>query len=176
MSTSNNNEDDGASPTYGQGFAPGEFCRTYGRNWGDGKENFDFEEGDFTRTIVNRIPAINFSNRNRVSSLWWPSKLFQFIDVENGYFFVQFQSKENYEKVFTQGPWTVFSQYLMVQPWSRDFNPLQPFPMVVVTWIQLPGLPGYLYNKKILEEIGGMIDRVVKLDFKTDKRLRGQFV
>ncbi|MFQ6634535.1 hypothetical protein Gotur_011323 [Gossypium turneri] len=39
----------------------------------------------------------------------------------------------------------------------------------------LSGLPGYLYNKKILEEIGGMIERVVKLDFNTNKRLRRRF-
>ncbi|MBA0566043.1 hypothetical protein Golob_010893 [Gossypium lobatum] len=51
MSTSNNNEDDGASPTDG-------------RTGGDDKEKFDFEEGDFTRTIVNRIPAIDFSDRS----------------------------------------------------------------------------------------------------------------
>ncbi|PPD89262.1 hypothetical protein GOBAR_DD13784 [Gossypium barbadense] len=31
-------------------------------------------------------------------------------------------------------------------------------------------LLGYLYNKKILEKIGGLIGRVVKLDFNTDKR------
>ncbi|MBA0595655.1 hypothetical protein Gorai_012516 [Gossypium raimondii] len=60
---------------------------------GDGKENFDFEEGDFTRTIVNRIPAIDFSDRNRVSSLWRPSKSFQFMDVENGYFLSNFKVK-----------------------------------------------------------------------------------
>ncbi|MBA0742162.1 hypothetical protein Gogos_015247 [Gossypium gossypioides] len=44
-----------------------------------------------------------------------------------------------------------------------------------MTWIQLSGLIGYLYNKKILEEIGGMIERVVKLDFNNDKIVRRQF-
>ncbi|MBA0669678.1 hypothetical protein Goklo_029435 [Gossypium klotzschianum] len=82
---------------------------------------------------------------NSISSLWRSSKPFQLMDVENGYFFVKFQSKEDYEKVLTEGPWTVF------------------------------GLPGYPYNKKILEEIRGMIEKVVKLDFNTDKRLRRRF-
>ncbi|PPR96175.1 hypothetical protein GOBAR_AA24492 [Gossypium barbadense] len=66
---------------------------------------------------------------NSVSSLWWSSKSFQLMNVENGYFLVKFRSKEDYEKMLFQGPWIVF------------------------------GLPGHLYNKKILEVIGGMIER-----------------
>ncbi|KAG8502955.1 hypothetical protein CXB51_000789 [Gossypium anomalum] len=46
---------------------------------------------------------------------------------------------------------------------------------VVMAWIRLPGLPKYLYNKKILEEIGGLIGKVAKLDFNTSNGLRGQF-
>ncbi|MBA0596467.1 hypothetical protein Gorai_013286, partial [Gossypium raimondii] len=42
-------------------------------------------------------------------------------------------------------------------------------------WIRLPGLLGVLYKCQILEEIGGLIGKVAKLDFKTDNGLRGQF-
>lgn len=38
----------------------------------------------------------------------------------------------------------------------------------------MPSLPDHLYNKKILEEIRGLIRRVAKLDFNIDNRLRGQ--
>ncbi|MFQ6629722.1 hypothetical protein Gotur_007027 [Gossypium turneri] len=76
----------------------------------DGGEIFDFVKEDFTK-----FPAVAFSDRvhqyllkdmktmivvkflgwsigyatlqNRVSSLWRPSKPFQLMDVENGYFF-----------------------------------------------------------------------------------------
>ncbi|MBA0553722.1 hypothetical protein Golob_012873 [Gossypium lobatum] len=43
------------------------------------------------------------------------------------------------------------------------------------TMIHLPGIPGYMYKRKILWEIGGMVGKVAKLDFNTDNRVRGRF-
>ncbi|MBA0761541.1 hypothetical protein Gotri_024169 [Gossypium trilobum] len=94
--------------------------------------------------------------------------------VEIDYYLVKFQSKDDYEKALTQGPWTVFGQYLTVQPWSPDFNPLQPFPNHVMAWVRFPSLPGVFYKRKILEEIGSLIGKVTKLDFKTDCGSRGR--
>ncbi|PPE00468.1 hypothetical protein GOBAR_DD02518 [Gossypium barbadense] len=62
----------------------------------------------------------------------------------------------------------------MVQPWTPEFNPLQPFPRNVMVWIRLPGLSGFFYKRKILEEIGGLIRKVAKLDFQTDRGSRGK--
>ncbi|KAH1046921.1 hypothetical protein J1N35_037705 [Gossypium stocksii] len=73
------------------------------------------------------------------------------------------------------GRWLVYGQYLTVRPWTKEFTPSQPYPSMVLAWIRLPGLPGYLYKKKIVEEIGGTIDKVVRLDFNTDCRARGRF-
>ncbi|KAK5835452.1 hypothetical protein PVK06_011141 [Gossypium arboreum] len=39
----------------------------------------------------------------------------------------------------------------------------------------LNGLSGFLYQKKILEEISSLVGEVVKLDIKTDNKERGQF-
>ncbi|MBA0601281.1 hypothetical protein Gorai_004462 [Gossypium raimondii] len=36
-------------------------------------------------------------------------------------------------------------------------------------------LPGFLYKRRILEEIGGLVDKVAKLDFKIDSGSRGRF-
>ncbi|KAG8502883.1 hypothetical protein CXB51_000604 [Gossypium anomalum] len=52
----------------------------------------------------------------------------------------------DYNKAFSQGPWIVYGQYLTVQPWSKHFNPMQPYPSVVV-----------------------------KLDLQTDNQARGRF-
>ncbi|MFQ6626549.1 hypothetical protein Gotur_005220 [Gossypium turneri] len=51
--------------------------------------------------------------------------------------------------------------YLTVQSWTKDFNPLQPYPSVVMAWVRLSRLLSILYKKKILEEIGGMIGKVL---------------
>ncbi|KAH1113689.1 hypothetical protein J1N35_007067 [Gossypium stocksii] len=46
---------------------------------------------------------------------------------------------------------------------------------VVLVWIRLPGLLGYLYKRQIIEPIGGLIGKVVKLDIQTNNSTRGQF-
>ncbi|KAL4282605.1 hypothetical protein GQ457_16G015770 [Hibiscus cannabinus] len=43
----------------------------------------------------------------------------QLIDLENNYFLVKFANGEDYVKAFTEGPWTIYRSYLIVQPWSR---------------------------------------------------------
>ncbi|MBA0584034.1 hypothetical protein Gorai_014868 [Gossypium raimondii] len=46
--------------------------------------------------------------------------------------------------------------------------------MAVELDLDPPLLPGYMYKKKILWEIGGMVGKVGKLDFNTDSRTRGR--
>ncbi|MBA0736395.1 hypothetical protein Gogos_009954, partial [Gossypium gossypioides] len=84
-------------------------------------------------------------------------------------------NKLDYEKVLSEGPWVIFGQYLIVQPWMVSFNMAQAFPNVVMSWIRLLGLPGYLYKCKILTEIGGMVGKVAKLDLHIDSMTRGRF-
>ncbi|KAK5784734.1 hypothetical protein PVK06_039261 [Gossypium arboreum] len=65
--------------------------------------------------------------------------------------------------------------YLTIQPWSTNFDPAKPYLSLVKFWIRLPGLPGHLYNWKILLEIRELVGKVVGLDFNTDNRARGRF-
>lgn len=169
----------------------------------DTDDDLEFFEGDIRRSIVNGIPAIDFSERiqktlfkemelkvvikllgrnigygvlnNLISSLWNPIKPFHLMDIENGYYLVKFQSIDDYTKALSQGPWMIYGQYLTVQPWTKDFNPSQSYPSIVLVWIRLPGLLVFLYKRKIIDEIGGTIGKVVRLDFNIDSRIRGRF-
>ncbi|PPS19290.1 hypothetical protein GOBAR_AA01277 [Gossypium barbadense] len=170
---------------------------------GDANLDLEFVDGDIRRSNLNGIPAIDFSERinkilikgmeltvvvkllgrnigygallNRITSLWKPAQPFRLMDVANGYYLVRFQCRVDYDAVLTQGPWIVFGHYLTVQPWTVDFDLSRPFPYSVLAWIRFPGLSGFLYQKKILEEIGSLVGRVVKFDIKTNNRERGQF-
>ncbi|MBA0878497.1 hypothetical protein Goshw_021855, partial [Gossypium schwendimanii] len=51
-----------------------------------------------------------------------PSLPFQLMDIENGYYLEKFQDKRDFEKVISQGPWVTYGQYLIVQPWIKNFN------------------------------------------------------
>ncbi|KAA3469599.1 ATPase GET3 [Gossypium australe] len=166
-------------------------------------EAFDILEGDIQKSVVNGIPSIKFSNRifhfliqgmentvilkllgrnigfsvlqNKLYILWRPSATIHTMDIKNGYFLVKFQNKADCEKALFEGPWIIFRQYLTVQPWTVSFDPTQAFPSVVMAWIRFPGLPSYLYNHKIITEIGGMVGKVIKLDTNTDNKARGRF-
>ncbi|MBA0821765.1 hypothetical protein Goarm_018605, partial [Gossypium armourianum] len=97
------------------------------------------------------------------------------MDIENGYFLVKFQNKLDCKKVLSKGPWTIFGQYLTVQTWTMAFDPTQAYPSVVIAWIRFPASPSYLYNRKIITEIGELVSKVVKLDMNTNSRARGRY-
>ncbi|KAK5771689.1 hypothetical protein PVK06_047926 [Gossypium arboreum] len=168
------------------------------------KDNeFELLEGDFNASIIDGIPAIEFLDRvkeilfkemeltvivkllrrnigynalhNRIIFLWKPMNPIRLMDIANVYFLVKFYDSGDYNRVLSQGPWIVYGQYLIVQPWTRYFNPLQLYPSVVLAWIRLPNLPGYLYKWKIIEAIKSLIGKVVKLDVQTDNQTRGRF-
>ncbi|KAH1114529.1 hypothetical protein J1N35_007907 [Gossypium stocksii] len=144
-----------------------------GSNSLDGDPNLDLEfvEGDIHRYNLNGYGALF----NRITSLWKPAQPFHLMDVANIYYLIRFQCRVGYDAALSQGPWIVFGHYLTVQPSTVDFDLSRPFPCSVLAWICFPGLPGFLYQKKILEEIGSLVRIVVKLDIKTDNRERRQF-
>ncbi|KAK5846160.1 hypothetical protein PVK06_002432 [Gossypium arboreum] len=70
---------------------------------------------------------------NMIFSLWKLSHSFQLMDVENGYYLVKFQNKEDYEKVLTQGPWILFDS---ISRFSRGLWTLIPFNhFLVLLWL-----------------------------------------
>ncbi|MBA0851430.1 hypothetical protein Goshw_019685, partial [Gossypium schwendimanii] len=104
-----------------------------------------------TGSMVNGIPAINFSERfNQLLIKDMATTVL--VDIENRYFLVKFQNKDDFEKVLSQGPWIIYGQYLIVQSWTTDFNLMQPYPSVVKAWIRLSSLSDFFYKHRILEE------------------------
>lgn len=56
---------------------------------------------------------------------------FNLMDIEEDYFLVKFQSREDFDIVLTYGPWIIFDQYLTIRPWMVDFNSIQAFLSIV---------------------------------------------
>ncbi|MBA0846787.1 hypothetical protein Goshw_007348 [Gossypium schwendimanii] len=124
-----------------------------------------FEDGDILRSNINGIPAIDFSGRiNKILVKEMVSiVMVKLLGCDIGY------------GVLHNRPWIVFGHYLIVQPWTVDFDSSRPFPCDVLAWIHFLGLSGFLYQKKILDEIASLVGKVVKLDIKTNSGQRGQF-
>ncbi|XP_039064444.1 uncharacterized protein LOC120209523 [Hibiscus syriacus] len=105
---------------------------------------------------------------NRIGVLWQLQRQYQFIDLENDYFLVEFESEQDYIYVLMEEPWIIFGSYLTVQPWSRTFSTMK-------VWVRLPSLPHRYYSKAIFRRIAMVIGQVVKIDYSTNSGERGRF-
>ncbi|KAK9019343.1 hypothetical protein V6N11_053868 [Hibiscus sabdariffa] len=156
----------------------------------DESNNFDDEdiellEGDVTRSIVDGLITVDFSERgvaldtprceNKLFELWKPKQAFRIMDVDNDYYLVSFKAISDFLHALIEGPWTIFGHYLTVEPWTSEFTTSQPFPAKIWSWIHLPGLPATLYKRSLITEIGENISHVVKIDYQTESGRRGRF-
>ncbi|KAL4296305.1 hypothetical protein GQ457_12G031070 [Hibiscus cannabinus] len=112
---------------------------------------------------------------NRLHALWRPTGEIQLIDLDNDYYLVRFADSSDYTRALTDGPWTIYGSYLIVQPWSRSFSTSEKHLSHVVVWIRLPGLPYRYYCKTLFRRIAAVIGRVVKVDYNTKEAGRGKF-
>ncbi|MBA0792812.1 hypothetical protein Gohar_017279, partial [Gossypium harknessii] len=90
------------------------------------------KDGDVTTVLVDGVPSIIFFDRvqqfiawkmalivvvklvgkigfktlfNKVSSLWKQRGQFQLMDLENDFYLVRFQDKDDFDKILMGGPW-----------------------------------------------------------------------
>lgn len=70
----------------------------------------------------------------------------------------------------------MYRKYLTVQPWSEYFSTSQPFPSTVVAWIQLLGIPGFMYRRNVIKIIGELIRRVIELNSNIGRAQREHYV
>ncbi|KAL4366348.1 hypothetical protein GQ457_05G002760 [Hibiscus cannabinus] len=166
-------------------------------------DDIDLLEEDIAIGSMNGVPTIDFSERvrnlaiksmdltlvvkvlgrrigyntfqNRIYGIWKPFHPIKLIDIENDFFLVKFSDRDDYMKVLTDGPWTIFGHYLTVEQWSTDFQPTQASPSRLMAWIRLPGLPLTLYKRSFIEAIGNQIGSMIKIDSQTDNGCRGRF-
>ncbi|KAK9028819.1 hypothetical protein V6N11_025957 [Hibiscus sabdariffa] len=114
------------------------------------EDEIDIQEGDVTRSLVDGVISIDFSDRvqsmaekrldqtlvvkllgrrigyttlrTKIYDLWKPKQAIRLMDIENDYFLVSFKLRSDYLKVLAEGPWTIFDHYLTVQQWTPEFS------------------------------------------------------
>lgn len=90
---------------------------------------------DMENTMVQKLLGRNIGSailQNKSYSMWKPMAPIHLMDIENGYFLVEFHNRLDCEKALSEGPWIIFDRYLTVQPWTKAFNPEQAFPSTVL--------------------------------------------
>ncbi|WRX09685.1 protein of unknown function DUF4283 - like 2 [Theobroma cacao] len=79
------------------------------------------------------------------------------------------------ELALLDGPWMIQRHYLMVRPWSPNYVQGSKNLPAVATWVRFLGMPLHLYHKSILQQIGSILGRLLKIDYNTRQEKRGKF-
>ncbi|XP_025684571.1 uncharacterized protein [Arachis hypogaea] len=111
----------------------------------------------------------------RLESMWGKQGSIEVIDIGNEFFIVKFFSQEDLDYALTEGPWRIFDHYLSIKFWKPNFNPMEATIDTVAAWVRLPGLAIEYYDKEMLERIGNIVGRTLKVDSNTAEKCRGKF-
>lgn len=97
------------------------------------------------------------------------------MDLPRQFFMIRFELEEEYLAALTGGPWRVFGNYLMVQDWSPNFDPLRDDIVTTPVWVRLTNIPVNYYHRCLLEEIARGLGKLLKVDLNTITFGRGRF-
>jgi len=88
----------------------------------------------------------------------------QLLLCSKGFFVVQFESMEDYQKVTMQGPWFWGRAGLFITPWFPEFDANTMVVTKMPVWVRLPNLPLPYWHHLVLEDIGNLLGRFIKID------------
>ena len=83
--------------------------------------------------------------------------------VGRGYFLFDFESKDDKELIFRNGPYFMGPQGLYLNRWTPNFDPEADIPKAVPVWVKLPNLPMHCWNPKSLQAIGNALGNYIDM-------------
>jgi len=97
----------------------------------------------------------------------------QILLCSKGFFIVLFDSPDEYQKVFMQGPWFWGRAGLFITPWFPEFDANTMVVTKMPVWVRLPNLPLPYWQHTVLEDIGNLLGRFIKSD--NERKEKGLF-
>lgn len=88
----------------------------------------------------------------------------QILLCSKGFFVVQFESKEDYQRIIEQGPWFWGRAGLFLTPWFPEFDANSMVVTKMPVWVRLPNLPLPFWHHQVLEDIGNLLGKFIKSD------------
>lgn len=107
--------------------------------------------------------------------MWKPSEELSLMDLGHDYFLIKFTHEQNFLHAFHDGPWFVYNNFISVQKWEPKFVASQAHIAYIAIWVRLPELPTEFYAMKILQNIGGKIGIILKMDTCTTTNSNGRY-
>ncbi|KAI8543050.1 hypothetical protein RHMOL_Rhmol08G0188600 [Rhododendron molle] len=97
------------------------------------------------------------------------------VDVGIGYYIIRFETKSDYHRVNTGGPWIIQDHYLTVKKWHSNFIADMATAIKTAVWVRVPLLPTEFFEEDNIKEIDEKLGKYLKLDTKTYDSKRGSY-
>lgn len=112
---------------------------------------------------------------DRISNLWDLEGFFTPVDLGLGFYLIRFESRADYNKVYTGGPWIIQDHYLTVRKWQPQFKADMASAIKTAVWMRFKFLPYEFYDEESLLIIATKLGKPLKVDINTIDGLRGSY-
>ncbi|KAF5197968.1 zinc ion binding / nucleic acid binding protein, partial [Thalictrum thalictroides] len=114
--------------------------------------------------------------RARAAQQWALSESFIITPLAKGFLHLKFENGEDYQKVWTRGPWKFGNELLRLQKWEKNFRPENQKRTNALVWIRLPNLPMECWDEEVLLSIGRGVGYPMKVDDTSINKQYGYYV
>lgn len=112
---------------------------------------------------------------DRIHRLWNLEGTIVPIDIGLGFYIIRFETKSDYNRVYTGGPWIIQDHYLTVRKWHSNFKADMAEAIKTAVWVRVPLLPMEFYEEDNINEIAEKLGKPLKVDNKTMVSVRGSY-
>nr|POE69483.1 hypothetical protein CFP56_74936 [Quercus suber] len=113
--------------------------------------------------------------QNKLNLMWKPTGRLDCVDLGDDFYSVRFSLKEDMEAILKNGSWFIGGNFLSIRPWEPFFKPECASVSSIAVWVQLHKLPMELYESEVLQQLGGAIGKVLRIDTHTALEARGSY-
>ncbi|XP_031091044.1 uncharacterized protein LOC115996040 [Ipomoea triloba] len=113
--------------------------------------------------------------KQRLPVIWGLQGRMDFIDIGYWFFVARFGPSIDYMHVLLDGPWKIFDNYLVIQRWQPEFDPLTAKLSKMAVWVRIPRLAVEFFREDVIKSVLENVGKPLKLDRTTVGVERGRF-
>ncbi|XP_028555639.1 uncharacterized protein LOC114580910 [Dendrobium catenatum] len=107
-----------------------------------------------------------------MKKVWILKGSFSLLSLADGFFLIKFSNQEDFDLVWSGGPWFMLGKPFILQKWSPKFQPKRDELSEIPLWIKIVDIPLALWTPKGISTIASYIGNPLSVDFLTAKRAR----
>ncbi|XP_020687490.1 uncharacterized protein LOC110103218 [Dendrobium catenatum] len=110
-----------------------------------------------------------------MNKAWKLKGSFSFLSLADDFFLLKFTSSEDFDMIWSGGPWFLLGKPFFLQKWNPKFQPKRDEAASIPLWIKILNLPLALWTPSGISKIASYIGIPLYVDSLTAKRTRLTF-